>query len=82
MSPPHPTTHIFWCAGAEIEEDISTEKNELRRVFDKHAVEGHVVKDEVIALCEDLLRPLKSWELEASWRSLDPEDHGYVVRVD
>ena len=61
---------------------MSHEKDELRHVFDKHAVEGHVVKDEVIALCEDLLRPLKSWELEAAWRSLDPEERGYVVRVD
>ena len=60
---------------------MSHEKDELRQVFDKHAVEGHVIKAEVIALCEDLSRPLKVWELEAAWRSLDPEERGYVVRL-
>jgi hypothetical protein len=28
---------------------MADEKNDLRKVFDEHAVEGHVVKDELMA---------------------------------
>lgn len=65
---------------AEIEEEMDHERDDLRQVFEKHAVEGHVVKDELIALCADLDRPLKNWEVEAAWRTMDPDEHGWVVR--
>ena len=60
---------------------MATEKDELRKVFDEHAVEGHVVKDELVAMCMDLDRPLKTWELEAAWRSMDHDEVGWVVRM-
>ena len=60
---------------------MADEKNELRKVFDEHAVEGHVVKDELVAMCMDLERPLKTWEVEAAWRAMDHDEVGWVVRM-
>ena len=61
---------------------MAREKNELRRVFDDHAVEGHIVKDELVAVCMDLDRPMnQNWELEAAWRSIDPDERGWAVRI-
>jgi hypothetical protein len=65
-----------------MEAQMAGEKHELRRVFDQHAVEGHIVKDELAAMCVDLGRPMNQvWELEAAWRSMDPDELGWVVRM-
>ena len=60
---------------------MADEKNDLRKGFDEHSVEGHVVKDELMAMCMDLDRPMKTWELDAAWRSMDPDELGWVVRM-
>lgn len=64
----------------EIEAQLASEKDELRKVFDEHAVQGHVVKDELLDMCAQLECPMKNWELEAAWRAMDPDERGWVVR--
>ena len=80
--PVHKNCLLCVCVVAlEIDAELSSEKDELREAFYEHAVEGHVVKAELQMLCADLDRPLKNWELEAAWRVLDPEEHGWAVRI-